>query len=244
MSPKLPPELECQIFETAARDCRDNFESTQVTNLCLIARRVHFWVEPILLEVVALWDGNHAKKFLKLVHMKPEGFLAKAVRILCISYQVDVNTASKIVSVCTGVPKLASWTHYERKPEPSLPFLISQLPLTRLAIASAHFSIILDEYPSCVWLSTLTHLELSFWWTDDGPASVLSLSRLPRLTHVTLASGNMVLARALCSSCPNLQLVRVGPCERAADDDPRIVTYDTYSGDVYSYMKEWLRDPC
>ncbi|KAJ7290199.1 hypothetical protein C8J57DRAFT_1164394 [Mycena rebaudengoi] len=245
--PQLPPELECQIFETAARNYRDDFEFSKVINLSLVARRVHFWVEPVFLEVVVLWDENHAKKFLKLADMKSVGFLANAVRALCIPYQVDALTAHRILSVCTGVRILACWVDYRAVPD--LPLLISHLPLTRLTIEVHHFLAI--PLSTSSGLSTLTHLNLTFWqWVRavDPARLSLILSRLPRLTHVTLSGGdeNMVFARALCSSIPNLHVVRIGPHQDITDDeDPRIISsqqdIDTNSG-PHRFTKNWLRN--
>ncbi|KAJ7290183.1 hypothetical protein C8J57DRAFT_338150 [Mycena rebaudengoi] len=250
--PQLPPELECEIFETAARNYRDNFESSQVINLSLVARRVHFWVEPVFLEVIALWDENHAKKFLKLADMKSVGFLANAVRALCIPYQVDTLTAHRILSVCTGVRMLACWVDYRNAPASPpltvnpLSLLISRLPLTRLEIELDHFlHIPLD---TSTWRSTLTQLDLTFWDPMNDPARLSSLRRLPRLTRVTLSGGNIALARALCSSIPSLEVVRLEreDVEDAdSESDPKIISHwrpDTYRGQVHRPNKHWLLD--
>ncbi|KAJ7290195.1 hypothetical protein C8J57DRAFT_1275391 [Mycena rebaudengoi] len=238
--PKLPPELECQIFETAARDYRDHLQSTQVINLSLVARRVHFWVEPVFLEVIALLDKGHAEKFLKLVDMKPEGFFANVVRALCLPYHVDAKNASRILSICTGVRMLACWV--DSLDAPDLPLLISacisRLPLTRLEIEVEHFlDIPLD---TSTWLSSLTHLDLTFWEDveDSAPQILSALGQLPGLSHVAMASGDLALARALCSKYPNLQVVRIGSGEDFTDEDPRIVLRQS---DI-SAVEEWVQN--
>jgi hypothetical protein len=185
MSPptaKLPLELECEIFETAAWSCRE--DSQLRLNLSLVARRVHVWSERIFLQVVALQDGTHAEKFLQLVDWKLTGFFANVVRALFIPYSVTAENASKILSACPGVRILACWVNYWSAPE--LPLLISRLPLSRLKIELRHFlSIPLD---TSAWRSTLTHLDLTFWRHADDPPDLSCLGKLLRLTHVTLAN--------------------------------------------------------
>ncbi|KAJ7290193.1 hypothetical protein C8J57DRAFT_1275389 [Mycena rebaudengoi] len=175
--------------------------------------------------------------------MKPQGFFANVVRALCIPYQVDAKNASKIVTACSGVRRLACWV--DSRVAPDLPLLISRLPLTRLDIEFEHFlEIPLD---TSIWRSTLTHLGLTFWDDVDDPVKLSPLGwQLSRLTHVTMASGGIELARALCSSYPNLQVVRLGPYEDIGEDeDPRIVLLQpaTTSRDGgYGSIEEWVRN--
>ncbi|KAJ7290190.1 hypothetical protein C8J57DRAFT_338274 [Mycena rebaudengoi] len=228
--PKLPPELECEIFEIAARSCWEDLEPG--LNLQLVARRVHVWAERAFLEVVALRDGEHAEKFLQLVDLKPAGFFASIVRALFLPYPVPSKTASKVLSVCTGVRILGCWAPSQDTPE--LPLQISRLPLPRLGIGLHHFLSI--PLSTSAWLSTLTHLHLAFWvqFDDpmfDDPIKLLALCRqLPQLTHIYMHDHELArslhLARQLCSSCPALRAVHLevnGYGEGIDEKDPRIV---------------------
>ncbi|KAJ7290188.1 hypothetical protein C8J57DRAFT_338204 [Mycena rebaudengoi] len=252
--PRLPLELECHIFETAARDYRDHLKSAQVINLSLVARRVHFWVEPVFLEVIVLLDIGHAEKFLEFVDMKPQGFFANVVRALCIrdDRSVDAKITSRIVAACSGVRMLACWAGYEDGPD--LPLLISRLPLTRLDIESDYFLAI--PFDTCTWLSTLTHLCLRLNFYFDDSLILSPLGRLPSLIHLTLPPVEISFARALCSSYPNLQIVlRVGAPLSEYDleeireevrEYPRIVlSLPTTHGDGdyrSEQVLEWLRN--
>ncbi|KAJ7290198.1 hypothetical protein C8J57DRAFT_1275396 [Mycena rebaudengoi] len=244
--PELPPELWCEIFATATRDYCDNFEYTRVLNLSLVARRVHFWTERIFLEAITLWDGPHAEKFLRFVDMKPKGFFASVVRALCIPHSVTGANAIRIVSACPGVQMLACWVNYRSAPD--LPLLISRLPLSRLEIEFDHFLDI--SLGACVWLSTLTHLDLTFWEHVSDPTMLSCLRRLPRLTHVTLtnlpAAASHLLGQAVCTNCPALQIVRLDIDEATVDDeDPRIVGQRrrrAYLGESHPIIKDWVRN--
>ncbi|KAF8643451.1 hypothetical protein AX16_009007 [Volvariella volvacea WC 439] len=53
--PRLPPELECIIFELAARSCK----SEALPVLMLVARRVRDWLRPMLFEIVVVTSDRH-----------------------------------------------------------------------------------------------------------------------------------------------------------------------------------------
>ncbi|KAJ7290191.1 hypothetical protein C8J57DRAFT_1492921 [Mycena rebaudengoi] len=239
-NPRLPPELECEIFEIAARSCREDLEPG--LTLQLVARRVHVWVERVFLEVVALRDGRHAEKFLQLVDLKPAGFFANIVRALFIPYLVTSKTASKVLSVCTGVRFLACWAVFQDTPE--LPLQISRLPLSRLGIELHHFLSI--PLSTSAWLSKLTHLDLAFWSQFDDPSDLLALCRhLPQLTRIYMyhyeLEWSLHLARQLCSSCPALRAVHieVDGYGEGVDENPRIVWKPQRKYFNNDHIREW-----
>ncbi|KAJ7290192.1 hypothetical protein C8J57DRAFT_1275388 [Mycena rebaudengoi] len=250
--PKLPPELECEIFEIAARSCREDLDPG--LNLQLVARRVHIWTERVFLEVVALCDGRDAAKFLQLVDLKPADFFPNIVRALFLPYAMPSKTASKVLSVCTGVRILGC--SVELHDASDIPFLIGRLPLTRLDTVFDHLS---DIMATSAWLSTLTHLGLAFWAAFDDPIKLSTLCRqLPQLMHVDIndimisLESRMSIARVVCSSCPKLQTVRllIGGDElevkRMDAEDPRIVWFRMPVGrreepNQYSFAKDWVQ---
>ncbi|KAJ7290184.1 hypothetical protein C8J57DRAFT_338165 [Mycena rebaudengoi] len=238
--PKLPPELECEIFEMAARSCREDLEPG--LNLQLVARRVHVWAERVFLEVIALRNTAHAEQFLHFVNSKPTGFFADIVRALLLPYAISAENTSKVLSVCTGVRIFVCWVDCRGTP-PELPLQISHLPLVRLDIEIRHLLSL--PLATSAWLSTLTHLDLTFWDEFDHSIGLLELCRqLPQLTHIHLDHLNapewrLDFARELCSSCPSLRVVYLAG-EEGVDGDPRIVYQCRYSA-ARDSVQEWVR---
>ncbi|KAJ7110363.1 hypothetical protein C8R43DRAFT_165615 [Mycena crocata] len=199
----LPPELEREIFEAAARSDLKN--APLKLNLSLVARRFHFWVDLVFYELVKITSESNADKFLNLITLKPPGFFANAVKALCLVYRIKPEQAHAIISACTGVQQLACWVNQTNAPQ--------HLPLRYLSIEFRHF---LNILPTSAWLSSLTHLHLVFWAFQPGVENEqlarLNLSRalpaLPRLTHLANHSrmANPTYAKAVCASCPALEI--------------------------------------
>ncbi|KAJ7047305.1 hypothetical protein C8F04DRAFT_1246976 [Mycena alexandri] len=248
--PDLPPELEREIFELAARDnrlpakhneyrplakhnCEDRLLAKRNCEdrlaLCLVARRVRHWVDLIFFKMVTVLDASEASRFLRLIqsNLKPPGFFA-AVKILCLTYSRAASHACGILAACTQVEYLACWVDFGGHPD--FPQLFSQLPLRRLSMEVTHF-LRIPLTPS-MWFSKLTHLELVAWHDYDA-ANLSILAHLPRLTHVALNlgfEGKREHAAVVCSSCPLLRvliLIVINPlASRALAQDPRIVLQD------------------
>ncbi|KAJ7350493.1 hypothetical protein DFH08DRAFT_776585 [Mycena albidolilacea] len=201
--PELPSELEREIFTIAFRSSGQDV-ALKLT-LCLVARRVQFWIEHLFYEVVSISGDRCANGFLSLVNSKPPGFFT-VVNCLCITHSVKAVTACSILAACTAVESLACWVDSDGSSE--LPLLISRLPLHRLSIELEHFAGI--PLASSTWLSSLTHIDLIPW----GPFPAQGLSTLrdfSRLTHVALypdvMKGEMEHVVMVCSSCPCLQVL-------------------------------------
>ncbi|KAJ6476352.1 hypothetical protein C8R45DRAFT_1102610 [Mycena sanguinolenta] len=64
--PVLPPELECEIFEVAAR-----LDFYIIPSLLRVARRVRQWVEPFLYKVVVINDSAKAEAYHLTLLLKP-----------------------------------------------------------------------------------------------------------------------------------------------------------------------------
>ncbi|KAF7352750.1 hypothetical protein MVEN_01241300 [Mycena venus] len=251
--PELPPELEREILvELVFKADRQNL-NLKLT-LCLVARRVQFWIDSIFYEVVSLTSQRSAVKFLTLVRSneKPPGFFT-VVKRLCLTVAVKAVTAFGILGVCTAVEALACWVDFY--PEPDLPVLISRLPLRRLSIEFHHFSRI-PLNPS-TWLSSLTHLELFTWLALSAP-DLSRLAHLPCLTFVAVNNVHMSkeLVAEVRTSCPRLQALVLlqrpneirRPYLRMAQNDPHIVVQEQSRNPVqdweaahFGYPDMWSR---
>ncbi|KAF7352737.1 Zn(2)-C6 fungal-type domain-containing protein [Mycena venus] len=244
--PELPSELERDIFELAFES--SNRDLTFKLTLCLVARRVHLWIDQLFYRMLSLADNQRATRFLRVIqaNLKPAGFFA-AVKNLCLTYYVMGTTACQILAACTDVESLACWIDSEDTPQ--LPLLIGRLPLRRLSIEADHFSRI-PVTPS-TWLSSLTHIELVPWGKNDYLASTLSrLAHLPCLTHVSLGAAHMngELVGLVCSSCPHLQvlLLRSSSDDREFSDEdsiPNLYRKLNLQESAHDYRIIMQRDP-
>ncbi|KAJ7762390.1 hypothetical protein DFH07DRAFT_771165 [Mycena maculata] len=205
--PFLPRELECEIFETAFRS--DPKNAALRLSLCLVARRVQFWVDLIYYETVTISGKSRANQFLDLISRKLPGFFAVAVKILCLVHAVETVQAVAILAACPAVQHLACWV--QQRDYPDLALLISRLPLSRLWIEFTHFLNV-----PVAFFSKLTHVELVFWESTGIQAPdiyrlIRSFQQLPELTHIALAftpsTANQAHAEAICSSLPDLRVV-------------------------------------
>ncbi|KAM6500031.1 hypothetical protein JOM56_003045 [Amanita muscaria] len=105
---KLPPELERRIFETCA------LESPEVcTVLVLIARRVHVWIDPILIATVCIMEDFESKRWdrlecllAKLANGKPVEYYAQNIKNLAILGFFQIEAINRILAICTGVENL------------------------------------------------------------------------------------------------------------------------------------------
>ncbi|KAF7336819.1 hypothetical protein MVEN_02117800 [Mycena venus] len=237
--PELPPELEREIFELAFKP--NNRNVALKLTLCLVARRVQFWIDRLFYEMVTIAHQRNADKFLSIVHSnsKPAGYFT-VVKRLCIIYGISGATARDILSACPSVEALGCWVDKNdsswRDPDSGLFLLISRLPLRRLSIEASLFSSI-PATLSSTWPSTLTHLDL--FPLGKFPTSELSrLAHLPRLTHVCLHTNRNVgvgHVAMVCSNSPQLQvLILLGGSIYPPDSsdphqhDSRIVVQDNW----------------
>ncbi|KAJ7664939.1 hypothetical protein B0H17DRAFT_1211087 [Mycena rosella] len=198
--PTLPAELKREVFEFAVWSDRDN--AAQKLNLSLVAQRVRLWVDLVFYRFVIITSENAAKFLPLLDSPRYQGFFPRAVRTLCLQYEVKPEQAFRILSECTGVQVLACWVEECRNNSWDLSLHLSRLPLRRLFIDFSRFSNI--PFAPSTWLSDLTHLDVYFWWGRPVFPETLgqSVSRLPRLTHVGLSSSSAEShVEALCSSC-------------------------------------------
>ncbi|KAJ7721483.1 hypothetical protein B0H16DRAFT_1335246 [Mycena metata] len=204
--PNLPFELEREIFELAFRGDRQN--SNLKLAFCMVARRVRVWIDLIFYAMVTIRDDGRAGRFLSLVdsNLKPPTFFS-AVKILYLGAFVSAPKACRILASCPAVELFTFWVNCDAHPESSN--LIGRLPLRRLSLELNHISR-LPATPG-TWLSSLNHLYIIVWSDDNILELLLTIRRLPHLTHVAVDFGFAPVSAehiaVVCSSCPSLRVL-------------------------------------
>ncbi|TFK73862.1 hypothetical protein BDN72DRAFT_834197 [Pluteus cervinus] len=160
--PRLPPELEHQIFELAYAQSRVDQVSN---NLFLVAKRVHEWLIPLRFEVVMIHASGQWPLILERYGHHVHHFHASS------------SSAKRLLSFCPNVTNLAIWTTVTSQDIHN----IRSLPITYLSINIRElFQTDTDLHSFC---SNITHLDVSSrssWATEDV------LSHFPVLTHIAL----------------------------------------------------------
>ncbi|KAJ7471603.1 hypothetical protein B0H11DRAFT_2039198 [Mycena galericulata] len=236
--PKLPPELEREIFETSAF-----FHPECMPALLQVARRVKIWIEPQLYRVISTSALSMGGK--RMFRHRDHGVLRKLIRSQPIHWREHVRhihfvgyrnreAVQDILSVCNNTVNLAFGGSYSSL----LPFL-EKLPLQRL---SGSFSVDKTDFSGPLF-AQITHLDINIhevWDDDDLPIgwdTCSGFALLPRLTHLSFsqeAIPSSVFEGAL-EHCKSLTvLVFVWPSRTARlsgdaaylklqRDDPRFV---------------------
>ncbi|KAF7311867.1 Zn(2)-C6 fungal-type domain-containing protein [Mycena indigotica] len=201
--PCFPLELEREIFETAAI-----FYPEMIPSLLCVARRAHYWIEPLLYREIHLTDSGRGNAAWTSLLSKSEEFAARSVRHLVLDHSLDVTSQETIQGLqkCTMVTHLALF--------PSLPPIhdllpiFSAMPLHRLA---GHLHDLFDLNSDTISLQlrpfqSLTHLDI-FDDLDSIKLSILdAILALPSLRHLsvqcshdlqsTMESAEYILARS------------------------------------------------
>ncbi|KAJ7108654.1 hypothetical protein C8R44DRAFT_884701 [Mycena epipterygia] len=209
----LPPELEIQIFESLIS--ASPYDAALRLSLMSVARRVQIWVEPFVYHCLVFSRVNNWSRLKRIAESKEPQFLARHVKSICMPlYTVSMQEASEILSVCTGVERLACWIdHRAMATTPAIPQSIPlrALALRRLSIELSHFLSLTADSKACL---TLTHLELVHWelHADHYPPAV-SLAGFPSLTHVALRSDALrfqwplVMVLSMVRTCRQLKIL-------------------------------------
>ncbi|KAJ6505203.1 hypothetical protein C8R45DRAFT_1209036 [Mycena sanguinolenta] len=198
-SPKLPPELERRIFETAALA-----RPIRVLTLMLVSRRVKIWVEPILYRVVFLTHSTAGQ----LRNLGLPTFTAGAleqrspnpfrhVRHLSIYYAVVKQPALESwILACTGVTNL--YALFNCQPE----ILPSISGLTNVQYLTIDVRVLCGTTVLFPLFLAITHLEL-FDFTHAAEENVdrvcRNISLIPRLTHLGIESASELLSVTRCA---------------------------------------------
>ncbi|KAJ7458923.1 hypothetical protein FB451DRAFT_964776, partial [Mycena latifolia] len=208
--PGLPPELEREIFEIAAR----NHPAT-IPVLVRIAKRVNVIfhhcvaqgghrIEPMLYRVLCVaWElGNPSRIPLAALRsamdVKPAAFFHDHVRHLQFMGYFPVEDIIKILSVCKNTINLSLSGRSIRDARTLLPFL-GVLPLQRLSATLGRLFATGTDFSHPLF-SQITHIDV-----PTMPWEVAGFALLPRLTHLSfpfphLANFNCAHALRECRS--------------------------------------------
>ncbi|KAG2043287.1 hypothetical protein BDR03DRAFT_1053002 [Suillus americanus] len=183
----LPFELEQDIFENAA-----NSDRHSALSLALVARRVRFWVEPVIYNCVALQYGSSDSArvfegFISAIKTKPASFFARYVKTLLLS-DIPACFMTDILAVCTGITDLRVW--------PYTPSAVAQFVVAS-SIRPTHLSFSAEQLAAhsrapnfaLPFYQELTHLELHDTW-GQLMAWAPNFAMLPQLTHLAFVFGS------------------------------------------------------
>ncbi|KAJ7160589.1 hypothetical protein C8R43DRAFT_993381 [Mycena crocata] len=244
VDPVLPPEIEREIFEIAALASLES-----IPLFVLVAQRVRTWMQPLLYRAVAtapakrrpgsLSEGIMCRAYLKVLNPTSSAVFHDHVRQLYFCGDMnDGEHIERMLSLCSGVVNLAlfntpfAWT---------LPPVVADLPLQRL---TADLETV---FPGKVdfthgLFSQITHLDI--FLTILSEEWIAGLGELPRLTHLSLESGeeHAVLFPGILASCSHLEVLLIRwsldyPEEDFSgfQDDPRAVLVC-----VSEYLRDWI----
>ncbi|KAJ7657273.1 hypothetical protein DFH06DRAFT_1473260 [Mycena polygramma] len=210
----LPPELERQIFEMAARS-----RPTSIPRLMRVAWRVKHWLEPLLYHTLIFnmnpIDGFPRctiETFNRIVRTKPGSFLRDSVRRV-VGRHLSFNNISNILTACPGIEHLNITVARELAHLPPPPRGFDALPLKKL---HCDLNVFVDfDTPLAVpAFAHLTHLELFDFLDHHGNTEAevyarwATLGSLPHLTHLALpyfrSRGNKPILRDVLALCKSL----------------------------------------
>ncbi|KAJ7673708.1 hypothetical protein DFH06DRAFT_1173101 [Mycena polygramma] len=199
--PFLPPELEREIFELAAR-----LHPNAIPILLRVAQRVHCWIGPMLYHVLRLEKGHIVKAIERILDSKPIGLLQNAVRHAVvdrdrscwhiISIVLDMNRSIHELAIC-GYSDL-----YNRSQA-----LSGQVRPQRL-ILDGYSSARIFSDPMLTSVSHLTILERDFGLQTVAWENWSGLAELPALTHLCLTANiSRIILPDVLKKCPMLRAV-------------------------------------
>ncbi|KAJ7485726.1 hypothetical protein FB451DRAFT_1363557 [Mycena latifolia] len=203
--PCFPPELEREIFETAALQ-----NVAMTSTLLVVARRVFAWVEPLLYRTIAL-DRSARSLGLKVAldskRASVPHFLRDNVRQLYFDSIEDDRSLHDILSVCTGIQTLALVRYRD---DPELLRDLEALGDLRRLTANLGDQGIFDAVESMDLrspiFSNITHLDLFDDFTGIAELSYWTdLTLLPALTHLSLFAPHRTFIVEFLQGCKKLQ---------------------------------------
>ncbi|KAJ7847428.1 hypothetical protein B0H13DRAFT_1730318 [Mycena leptocephala] len=214
----LPTELEREIFEIAAF-----FNPDSMPVLLLVARRVKIWIEPLLYQIITIYDPSLVTPsvltpnrvfrysitgFHRLMGRKPTSFFHDYVRHIQL-FISDMEEITKILSICDATMNLALYA-------PELPALLppplSSLPLQRLSVSAEKlFPGTTARDFSHPFFSQITHLFLLDSDRDGDWGTWSTLAQMPRLTYISFYSSRMAnsVCRGALEHCKALEVLAI-----------------------------------
>ncbi|KAJ7776163.1 hypothetical protein B0H16DRAFT_1449609 [Mycena metata] len=230
----FPPEMEREIFETAAIQ-----HPKMIHTLLLVCHRVHVWVEPFLYRVIQILHTS--SRVLTVFQSKPSTFLRLAVHHLWIT---PAKEAPKILPNCSSVHSL--FLNGGLTPD-----LLDILDGMRVRKMSISVPVPLSGWPEQAFTRPafrhVTHLDM---YQDEGERTRWedwsSLASLPALTHVCLSeTTSSHILHDVLAECPRLVVVITAWwvddekdatlfAQTLTTTDPRVVLIT-----VSSYDEDW-----
>ncbi|KAL1710347.1 hypothetical protein EV121DRAFT_285635 [Schizophyllum commune] len=172
-SVELPPELEWDIVEYAAR-----IHPETAHTLALVAPRFRTWIDTFLYSSLVLdYPYTRPALLLRTITDRDPDFIARTVKRVYITTSVAYADAARVLAACSGATDITCWT----RPAPEFPGLAC---VKRLSFDASS----LLSTPKL--LPSLTHLDL----VNPPPGTTMEswmalFAGLPALTHV--AFGNL-----------------------------------------------------
>ncbi|CAK5270537.1 unnamed protein product, partial [Mycena citricolor] len=160
-APRLPPELEREIFEMVVRcdwveDWSRNSVWSMTLLLPLVCQRVRQWIEPLIYRKISILQPHNGAPtealFLRTLASRPPSFFAAHVRTLYFHHGIESHVIQRALEVCTNASDVACSSTYA-----ALAHLLSPFPITRLLVADVE-GLTADSAP---WCRNITHLGLS-----------------------------------------------------------------------------------
>ncbi|KAJ6513600.1 hypothetical protein C8R47DRAFT_1286286 [Mycena vitilis] len=207
-APKLPPELEREIFTVAAI-----VEERAIPTLLRVARRVLVWIEPLLYRRFVFrrrsWEAHYSdapltRRLIAAFHAiqaKPLAFVEANIRGILWCHYFGKEHAETLLSICSGVRNLAlkMLTH------PMVTHLSSLQHLQRLTVPlDPRFPLDLPTLKPA--FASLTHLHVHSYFAE---LDLLWISTLPSLTHFCIkdpANTDRPALHELLQKSPKLQV--------------------------------------
>ncbi|KAJ7644872.1 hypothetical protein FB45DRAFT_1021613 [Roridomyces roridus] len=194
--PRLPVDLEREIFETAAL-----IHPATAPILLRVARRVQIWIEPLLYRVVVSYEQS---PILRAIKSKPPAFFQTAVRHLCIcSMSWSIEEALDVVRVCRGIVDLALTDQYACS---EVLDALADTHVRRMAIPLKPLQVDLTHQA----FASVTHLDILDSVEVADSNLVANIVGFPSLTHLCLNDDiPWWIVHSVLSQCSELQLLVV-----------------------------------
>ncbi|KAJ7127315.1 hypothetical protein C8R43DRAFT_700642 [Mycena crocata] len=220
LSPRLPPELEREIFQVCA-----SARPVTISKLMLVAWRVKDWVEPFLYRTIAIQYTAALEPYpiftwptlLSAVHSKPASFFHNSVRNLSLLLMgtSDATNAQQLLSACTGVANLTIMNFsviaadLDGLAQTLIPLLSSLRPRR---IHADLLPVLRTLKPAHPFFSQITHVELlredSRISTAQYDTTWAQLSLIPHLTHLSFNNiGSTDTPLELLQTCQSLSVL-------------------------------------
>ncbi|KAJ7499949.1 hypothetical protein FB451DRAFT_1207059 [Mycena latifolia] len=245
MEPRLPIDLEREIFELAAVS-----QPRSIPILILVARRIKAWLEPLIYRVLSITNLDRIEEgtmritkraCLKMLDAKPAPFFHGHVRHVSLTNpEATLEESVHILSKFTGAVGLAL---FQIALTPIFLPPITAMPLERFAVdLELLFGKSGVDFGHTLF-SRLTHLDMF----DSTPldAWAVAFGQLPHLTHLSVWPGKPAFFRGVLQHCAQLEVLALvftdqyGLQEgleeyRFFGDDPRSVLMS-----VDDFLNDW-----